>query len=108
MKQVLLDWFYRNGTGPEVCDGPCQYFVKCFTVYYTEEAGEFNISMKKDKDKKPIFTDEDWMKQWQRHGQEVVHGHGEEYAEASQRNLRQINREIKKSPRIWGQFKRRK
>lgn len=33
-----------------------QYLLKCFTIYFTEENGEFKISMKKDKDKNKIFS----------------------------------------------------
>lgn len=61
VKQVLLDWFDKNGCPRIVCEEEVEYFCKAFTVYFTEEKGEFTISMKKDKDtKKPIFNEEKW------------------------------------------------
>lgn len=33
------------------------YIMKCFTIYYTEENGEFKISMKKDEANDKIFNE---------------------------------------------------
>lgn len=33
------------------------YIMKCFTIYYTEENGEFKISMKKDENNDKIFNE---------------------------------------------------
>ena len=34
------------------------YFLKCFTIYFTND--EFKITLKKDKDKKVIFSELEW------------------------------------------------
>lgn len=65
VKQVLLDWFEKHGTPYEVCNEACQYVAKMFTVYFTDENGEFQISAKKDKEtKKPLFDEKKWEQIW--------------------------------------------
>ena len=66
VKQVLVSWFEKNGTPHEVCNEACQYVAKMFTVYFTDENGEFQISAKKDKEtKKPLFDEKKWEQIWQ-------------------------------------------
>ena len=61
--QVLYDYFAKNKVTHEQCKDIVNYFVKCFTVWYTTERGEFVISQKKDKEtKKPIFNEDEWHK----------------------------------------------
>lgn len=63
VKQVLTNYFWNNGCIQMLSDPVCRYFVKCFTVVYSEDEAAFHISPKKDKKtKKNVFQTATWNK----------------------------------------------
>lgn len=60
VKILLSDILYINGYPVEVSNGFVEWFIKRFTFCMLYDENEFRISYKKDKNKKPIFTKEDY------------------------------------------------
>ena len=67
VKDILLDIFYKQGCPVEVCKNFVDFLCKAFTVYFSDEAGEFRITTTKKLNpktgkKENVMTNDDFKK----------------------------------------------